>query len=185
MRTLVIYESMYGNTHTIAEAIAAGARLAGDATVVAVDHVRPDEVAAADLVVVGGPTHAHGMSRPSTRQGAVDALPTHPDLALDPDAEGPGVREWLGSLERTTGCAASFDTRVDIAPLLSGRASKGIGKALERHGFELVAGPESFLVTKETHLVDGEEDRARAWGEQLTAATAARTASAAHTTTTS
>jgi hypothetical protein len=44
-----------------------------------------------ELIVVGGPTHAHGMSRPATRLSAIDAArkpgscPT-PDLAAD----GPG-----------------------------------------------------------------------------------------------
>ena len=49
-----------------------------------------------DLVVIGGPTHAHGMSRPTTREGAVTAAEKPgSDLVLDPNAEGPGFREWF------------------------------------------------------------------------------------------
>jgi hypothetical protein len=63
--------------------------------------------------------------------------------------------------------AAAFDTRADISALLSGRASKGIASRLKKHGCELVVAPESFLVTKENHLVLGEHERALAWGATL------------------
>lgn len=39
-----------------------------------------------------------------------------------------------------------------------------------RHGAHLVVDPESFLVTKESHLEPHEAERARAWGEALRAA---------------
>jgi len=170
MRSVVIYESMYGNTHHIADAIAEGLRESGDAVVVPVHDATSDVLAGADLVVVGGPTHVHGMSRPSTRTSAADVLdqPDHnPDLVLDPDAAGPGVREWLEGLAPMTTKAAAFDTRVDVAAVLSGRASKGIAKGLRHHGFDLVVPAESFLVTKETQLEPGEDDRARTWGRHL------------------
>ena len=170
MRSVVIYESMYGNTHHIADAIAAGLREAGDAVVVSVHDATADVLVDADLVVVGGPTHVHGMSRPATRTSAAEVLdqPDHnADLELDPDAAGPGVREWLEGLGASTARAAAFDTRVDVAAVLSGRASKGIAKGLRHHGFDVVVPPESFLVTKETHLEPGEEDRAREWGRHL------------------
>ena len=70
MKAVVIYESMYGNTHLIADAIAEGLRTHGDATVVPVGELDAQLLEHADLVVVGGPTHAHGMSRASTRQAA-------------------------------------------------------------------------------------------------------------------
>jgi hypothetical protein len=57
--------------------------------------------------------------------------------------------------------------RIKAPALLSGQASRGINKSLRQHGMSLVAEPESFLVTKENHLVPGEEERARAWGRQL------------------
>ncbi len=64
MRTVVIYESMYGNTHLIADAIADGLRsVSGDVAIVPVADTVDDVLEGADLVVVGGPTHAHGMSR--------------------------------------------------------------------------------------------------------------------------
>ena len=61
MKTLVIYESMYGNTRQIAEAIADTIE---DACAVPVRAVDDGELSRAARVVVGGPTHAFGMSRP-------------------------------------------------------------------------------------------------------------------------
>lgn len=65
------------------------------------------------------------------------------------------------------GRAAAFDTRANMSPVLTGRASKGIAKQLRRHGFDLVAEPESFLVTKDTYLEPEETARARRWGRDL------------------
>ncbi len=168
MRAVVIYESMYGNTHRIAEAIGEGLRESGEAEVVSVHEADGQLIDGADLIVVGGPTHAHGMSRSSTRQGAVEAVDKPgSDLVLEPDAAGEGIREWLEALATTGARAAAFDTRVDMAPVITGRASKGIAKQLRHHGFDLVAEPMSFLVTKETHLELDETERARGWGQLL------------------
>ena len=65
MHVVVLFESLFGNTHEVAEAIADGARTA-DPTA-EVDCVRVAEadlevVGAADLLVVGGPTHMRGMT---------------------------------------------------------------------------------------------------------------------------
>jgi hypothetical protein len=167
MRALVVFESMYGNTHTIADRIADGLRPAFDVTVCAVADATPTLVGASDLVVVGGPTHVHGMSSGTSRRAAVDALAKDDTLVLDEDAEGPGLRDWFDGLGERPVAAAAFDTRIDAPPALTGRASKGISKRLRKHGFRVVADPESFLVDKHSRLLDGEEDRARAWGATL------------------
>jgi len=173
MKAVVVYESMYGNTHLVADAIASGIRASGsnEAVVVPVGEATPEVVGSADLVVVGGPTHAHGMSHEATRHAAVEAA-EKPDsgLEMDPDAEGPGLRDWFGALEHVTVAAAAFDTRMDGPGALTGHASKGIARRLRHHGCTLVVEPMSFLVTKDNHLVDEEAEHARGWGAQLVAA---------------
>lgn len=57
MRAIVVYESMYGNTRHIAEAIARGIDGSGTVRVVPVSGVEAVSLANFDLVVVGGPTH--------------------------------------------------------------------------------------------------------------------------------
>jgi hypothetical protein len=169
MRTLVVYESMFGNTHAIASAIADGLSDAGEVRIVPVSEASGDLLDWADLVVAGGPTHAHGMTRTSTRKGAVEQA-AKPDSAvtLDPDAQGPGMRDWLGTLgDRRGKLGAAFDTRVNGPAFLTGRASGGIASGLSDHGFTLAAEPESFLVNRHNELVRGELDRARSWGVSL------------------
>lgn len=173
MRAVVVYESMFGNTHLVAEAIGRGLGADNDVVVVPVGEASRSVLESADLVVVGGPTHAHGMSRAASRASAVEQAGKEDDLELDPDAAGPGLRDWFEELGDLRLRAAAFDTRIDLPAALTGRASKGIARKLRHHGFELCAEPESFLVTKENHLEPGEEEHARAWGERLAAGIAA------------
>ena len=170
MRAVVVYESMFGNTRQIADAIGTGLVDGNVVSVIPVAEAGLDQIKDADLVVVGGPTHAHGMTRTMTRQGAAKmAEQTDSGVRLEPDALAEGLREWLDGLGKSKvyGKAAAFDTRMPGPAALTGRASKGISRALRHHGYELVAEPESFIVTKENTLEPGEEDRARLWGTRL------------------
>ncbi len=165
MKALVVYESLYGNTATIGEAIAASLRSHGVPTEAGpVTRLTAADAADADLLVVGGPTHAHGMSRAGTRKIAVtDKKNTYPD----PTGE-PGIREWLPGLRSGSGrVAAAFDTRFDKPAFLTGSAAKGIAKRLRVRGFDVMAEPESFFVTTENALGRGELAHAEAWGAAL------------------
>lgn len=170
MRAVIIYESMYGNTHLVAEAIARGLQPGNDVTVTPVAKATHELLDGADLVVVGGPTHTHGMSKASTRKAAADQAHKRPDqLTLDAGAEGPGLRDWFGSLDRMSARAAAFDTRLAAPAVFTGRASKRIAGLLEHHGLTLIARAESFVVTSDNELRPGEEDRAQEWGKGLAA----------------
>jgi hypothetical protein len=113
------------------------------------------------------------MSRASTRKAAVQAA-NKPvgGLTVEPDALGPGLREWFSSLGNCPIRAAAFDTRIHGPAALTGRASKGVTRLLREHGFNVIAEPESFLVTKQDRLEPHEpheQDRARDWGARLAA----------------
>jgi menaquinone-dependent protoporphyrinogen IX oxidase len=171
VRALVVYETMYGNTREIADCIADGLRTDYEVTVVPVADATAELVAGADLLVAGAPTHMHGLSTIVTRQMAARAAAKDgSELRLDPDADGPGLPEWLNGLGRRDGLAAAFDTRISSVSVITGRASRAVARLLKRHGYRLVAAPESFLVSWETRLLDGEADRARRWGMTLGAA---------------
>jgi hypothetical protein len=180
MRALVVYESMFGNTHAVAQHIAEGIETSAEgieAMVLSVHDATAEQLAWADLVVVGGPTHVHGMSGKTSRSSAVDMAAKDDDLVLDPDAYGEGLRDWFDDLADDVGTGrfgAAFDTRVHGSTLLTGHASKGIAQRLRSHGFDLVVDGESFFVDKSNHLEPGEIDRATAWGQRL--AEAARSA---------
>jgi Flavodoxin len=165
MTALVLYESMFGNTRQIAEAIGDGL---GEVTEVRVDLVSAVADPTADLVVVGAPTHAHSLPRASSRQDAAEwARDSEKHLALEPDAAAPGVREWLDALTHAPAAWAAFGTRADIPRIFAGDASAAIEKRMRRLGSPAVAPSECFLVTLDNELVDGELERAREWGRSL------------------
>jgi flavodoxin len=169
MRALIVYESMYGNTHLIADRIAAGFGAEDEVRVVPVRDAGTDLVDWADLLVVGGPTHAHSLSQETTRRSAREAAAKSTShLTMDPSSDGPGVRNWFSGLAALHGKdAAAFDTRLDAPPIFTGRASKGIDHRLEHRGATLIAAAESFLVNRDNELVDGEAERAARWGQTL------------------
>jgi hypothetical protein len=174
MRAVIIYESMFGNTHAIADAIGKGIgqglEPVDNVVVVPVVDAGREQLGDADLLVVGGPTHFHGMSRTRTRKwAATTAQKPKNDLVLDRDAQGPGVSDWLTSLGHGHTKFAAFDTRFNGPAVLRGRASKAISRKLRKHGFEVVAKPESFFVNLKQHLEPGEGARAQEWGKRLAA----------------
>ncbi len=168
MRALVVYESMYGNTHVIASNIEDGLRATHEVTLVPVTAATAELVSHADLLVVGGPTHLHRLSSASSRRMAAQAASKEGSgLTLDWDTSGPGLREWLKGMEDGRALAAAFDTRLHGVPLATGRASHGISRLLIRHGYRIFVAPESFLIGQQNTLLDGEASRARRWGAAL------------------
>ncbi len=165
MKVVVAYESMYGNTRQIAEAIAEGL---GKTEVLAVNDADGSAADDADVLVAGGPTHMHGMATTMSRKGTGQAAEEE-GTDLEPGAvDGPGLRKWLADREGGGRRAAAFDTRIDKSPMLTGSASRGIAKRLRKAGYELIADPESFFVEdSEGPLADGELERARSWGAAL------------------
>ena len=163
MNALVVFESMFGNTGLIAEAVADGLARRLDVERCEVGKAPESISDQVDLVVVGGPTHAFSMSRPGTRSKAADE--TNAPLM----SPGIGLREWLAKVSRPAGQvgAAAFDTRVD-KPRVPGSAAAAAAKRLRRLGFRQVADPESFFVVGMSGpLLPGEYERAHRWGEAL------------------
>ena len=123
MKALVVCESMYGNTRKIAEAIATGVGELADVHLVPTAEALDALTDRPDLVVMGGPTHVHGMSRAKTRRAAIaDGRKPGSELQVDPQAEGLGIRDILESIKNLDARAAAFDTRLPVSAWISGRA---------------------------------------------------------------
>jgi NAD(P)H dehydrogenase (quinone) len=169
-RVLVVYESMFGNTREIANAVAEGLTEAGTVDVVEVgsaSSVLPEDL---DLLVVGAPTHAFGLSRPATRKSAAD------QAVGEIVSTGIGVREWLDELRPagSTAMVSAFDTRVKVA-MLPGSAARRALSRLRGLKLPMLMRAESFYVAGTPGpLKDGEVDRAKAWGMKLAAALSTR-----------
>jgi flavodoxin len=149
MRTLIVYDSQYGNTAVIARAV--GAAIPGEVTLQRAGEGPRPVLSDLDLIIVGSPT-----------QGG------RPTLA---------VASFLTSIAPVDHiAAAAFDTRVaPKGPLrlllgLVGYAAPRIGRQLRARGAQVVLEPEGFIVEgKEGPLRDGEEQRAAAWAKELLA----------------
>lgn len=167
MKALVTYESLYGNTAEVAGAVAEGLASLGEVVLVPAGEEAVREAVGADLIVVGGPTHVHGLPTDRSRRAAVEAA-AHDGEELH--VEGEPVRRLLESLPAGPGLAAAFDTRARGPRILTGSAADGIGRRLRHRGLALVADPESFVVSaNQGPLVEGERTRAMAWGARLAA----------------
>jgi flavodoxin len=142
VKTLVVYDSLYGNTAQVARAI--GDAVAGETDVLRVGEVKPSELRSFDLVIVGSPTQGGRATE------AMQAF-----LARVPALEGAR--------------AAVFDTRLRARWVkVFGYGAGKIAERMKSLGATLVAEPEGFTVKgKKGPLADGELERAIAWAESL------------------
>jgi hypothetical protein len=163
MGALIVFESMFGNTRQIADAVTEGLSRhlpVEQVEVGAAPAIVGDDV---EVLVVGGPTHGFGMTRPKTRQSAAEQAE---DGLV---SRGMGIREWLGRLPAGSPevVVAAFDTRI-TRPRLPGSAAAAAEKRLQRLGFRVLGRSQSFFVEGTTGpLARGERERARRWGEEL------------------
>jgi flavodoxin len=158
MKALVAYDSAYGNTERIAQAIGEALGSPEDVESVRVGDVRPEQLAGLTFLIVGSPTQKFSPTGATTR-----LLKSVPKKGLQ------GVK------------VAAFDTRypaseIEKAGILAflvrmfGYAAEPIAKRLEKKGGELVIPPEGFYVEgTEGPLQEGELERAADWAKQIIA----------------
>jgi hypothetical protein len=163
MKALVVYESMFGNTECVAEAVADELRRHMTVEVCNVEQAPAAIHDLVDLIVVGGPTHAFSLSRPTTRADAVRQ-------GASAGSSATGIREWLEQLPSGphSESVATFDTRVEKVKHLPGSAAKKADRIARAHGYGAAIARESFYVSDVSGpLLPGEVDRARDWARDL------------------
>jgi hypothetical protein len=168
MKAIVVYESLWGNTAAVAQAVAEG--LGAGARALSTAEASADTLVGVDLIVAGAPVHSLSLpteaSREMARTGGVGPGTAPPDLSH------PAMRSWLAGLAYGRGRSAAFETRVEA---WYGRgAAPLILRGLERAGYRRLTGARGFFVTGHRIvptangvLRRGEVDRAREWGAQL------------------
>ena len=153
VKLLVVYDSVYGNTAQIAEALIEGGSVHPDSRVYKVTESAPDALDGIDLLLVGSPTH-----------GGTFTEPVKNFLAAIPKDGLRGMR------------AAAFDTSFSeetqtglakFAISLFGCAAPKIGEQLSAKGASLVAAETFIVLDTEGPLQAGELERARAWVQGL------------------
>jgi hypothetical protein len=162
MKAIVVYESHWGNTASIAKAIADG--FGPEAQVLTTDEASRATVAEADLVIAGAPVMA--FSLPTDKMLAT--LADDAKAPMPPDLSHISMRAWLEDLPPGHGRSAEFETGVRWSP---GGATGAIANKLERAGFTQLAKSRRFVVTGTYGpLRDGELALAQQWGTELAAA---------------
>ena len=152
MNILVVYDSAYGNTESIAKAIGSACK----ADVLRVGELKAEQLKDLDILLVGSPTQA--FQRLPSVKAFLKNLP-------------------VGSLTNVK--VASFDTRVDVKQVgnrfltilvrLFGYAAQPIMSALVKKGGVRAVPPMGFIVIeKEGPLKDGEIERAIQWSKEIT-----------------
>lgn len=145
MNTLIVYDSVHGNTEKIARVI--GDAITGDVKVLRAGEVSSSELETLDLLIVGSPTHGG-----------------RPTQAIQDFIKGAPVTAFKGTN------VAAFDTRV-VSRLarIFGYAAGRIAGSLKSKGGNLVVSPEGFFVKgTEGPLKEGEVERAAVWSEEIT-----------------
>ncbi|MBB3043750.1 flavodoxin family protein [Nocardioides soli] len=177
VRAAVVYESMFGCTEEIARSVARGLEDAGaTVTLRNVGEASAEEIPPFDLLVVGAPTHAFSLSRPSTRHDAVRQ-------GARPAAELVGLRDWIAALGRRQPADgrpfAAFDTRVSRVRHLPKAAATRAAHLLARQGYRSIAHPMAFVVDDlRGPVAEGEPERARRWAQGICRAVAVPKAAA-------
>ena len=143
MKVLIVYDSQFGNTEKVAQAITAALGTKEDTHLVKVKMVKPEDMKGLDILIVGSPIHAWGPTK--------------------------GMKSFMRSLKPgiLSGVrAAAFDT--GYPSRMAGSAAKKIEKALGKAGCSIVAPARKFAVSgNKGPLADGELDKAAAWAKEI------------------
>ena len=152
MKIVVLYDSVFGNTKLVAEAIAESLK-SMDAKAISVTEFKAEDIEGAEAMIIGSPTRAFN---PTPAMNGV--LKTLPSLS--------GKRVMV------------FDTRSDKEDLDSkafnffekyfGYAAEKMTKALKKKGAAISSEYAGFFVTDaEGPLKEGELERAKAWAQKI------------------
>jgi flavodoxin len=142
MNTVVVYDSQYGNTERIAQAIANTLREFGQAQAIRIDPAHPVSFHGVDLLILGSPTQ--GMRPTPAMQALLETV-------------SPASLSGLA--------VACFDTRFR-GFLWKNSAAPRMVKQLRMLGVEPIVPPESFFVKAmkaEGPLLPVEVERAASW----------------------
>ena len=144
MKTVIIYDSLYGNTERIARAI--GEAIPGEVQVLRVGQVDVSELKTVDLLFVGSPTQGGKATQ--------------------------AIQDFLGqgqvfSLEGTK--VAAFDTRLTAKWVrIFGYAAEKIAASVKANGGTLLGPPGGFCVKgRKGPLAEGEVERAAGWAKEI------------------
>ena len=153
MKILIIYDSLFGNTQKIAEAIEAKFSLVHESKVFKVGSVSPNILKEADALIIGSPTHG--------------GRPTDP------------IKKLIHSFSKdmiVNRKVATFDTSFPTKNMgffinkivkFFGNASYRLSNELSKKGANVIDSKIFYVLGKEGPLQEGEIEKAQLWVETL------------------
>jgi flavodoxin len=153
LTVVIVYDTVYGNTAKIAEAMFEGFGGNQSSLIRKAQDASADDLAAFDLLIVGSPTHAGTFIEPV--KNFLAGIPA-------------------GALLKVK--AAAFDTSYDIQTQGAflrfimntfGYAAPKIGKKLSEMGAAVLATETFIVLDTEGPLQEGEEKRAKEWASAV------------------
>jgi len=158
MKALIIYDSFFGNTEQIAQAIGNALGSQEEVEILRVSNVNPEQLTGLKLLIVGSPTRGFRPTEAIT-----------------------GFLKRISTNGLTGVKVAAFDTRLSASDIESsalrflvktgGYAAKRIANRLRKSGGDLIMPPEGFFVKgTEGPLKEGELERSADWAKQIIAA---------------
>ena len=153
MKVLIVYDSVFGNTEQIAQAISDSLGSKENVETLRVNDVKIEKITGLDLLIVGSPTRGFRPTKAITnflKRISINGLNGIKVAAFD-------TRFSLSSIESS---AIRFIVKT------GGYAAKSIANRLKKNGGNLTVPPEGFLVTgEEGPLKKGELERAADWAK--------------------
>lgn len=145
MNVLIVYESQFGNTQRIAEAIAETLRKTAQVTIMRVSPDIPVDLSLVDLLILGCPI-----------------ISWKPSMGM----QGFMIRLKPSAIKGKP--FACFDTRIRGPKWIVGDACEGMTAQLSQLGALAVSAPEKFIVrSRQGPLERGEVERAVEWANSL------------------
>ena len=144
MKTLIVYDSAYGNTEKVARAI--GDAVMGEVEVLRVGEVNSSELKIYDLLIFGSPTQGGKPTRVISDFLSQITAPIFQSVK-----------------------SAAFDTRLSKKWVgIFGNAASGIANRLKANGLTLIVPPEGFFVKgTKGELENGEVEHAAVWAKEI------------------
>ncbi len=157
MKCLILYDSYFGNTEKIAQAVGSTLAASLDVQVVRISELKPDTLSGVEVLIAGTPTRGFRAS---------DAFKAY--LKEMPATQLKNIK------------VAAFDTRIALEDMdnkvgyffmkIFGYAAGPLTEQLKAKGGQVIVPGEGFdVLDSEGPLKDGEIERASAWAKTILA----------------
>lgn len=149
MKALIVYDSLYGNTERIANAIGEKLSSYHDTKTIKVIKANPNDIDGIDILIIGSPTHGGRFT---------DPIKTF--IGLLPEKELQAIKTLTFDTSFPTTNMGFF---INHIVKIFGNAAPRLSKELKKKGANVIDSKTFYVLGKEGPLQEGETERAKEW----------------------